>query len=626
MRTRFLFVSLIAALILALGGSAAAQDAGPYVEGAALGRGSAWAVAWSPSGETLAVGGTRGVWLYGPDPAFRGRLAMPANGVLDVAFSPDGSLIATAGADAAVIVWDAASGEQVRLCEGHTDRVTAVAWSPDGTPFAGLLASASDDGTLRIWNAATGEEWAMLRGHRGWVQAVAWSADGSAVFSAGVDGTLRRWDTVTGDRLPGFEDHAGIVLDLALSPDGARLAGVGPDGRAWVWDAATGDELIALPGAPGVVFEAVAWSPDGARLAVGYRNYEGGGGLAFWDAGTLESLGAALQGAWLGVRQAAFSPDGSRLATAGWDHALGVWDAATGAPLTVQQGEYSGPISALAWSPDGASLAALTADRVLAVWTPASGSLKAAIPIRADAAAVGWSTAGELAVVRYGQSSGYCDVMVWDSAAPPDSVAPFRPVWSQQSACSAAPRPDLVQIAAARADGTLAIVNAASGSEDLTWDVGGVLLLPDALFWSPDGRKLATEDEAGRVRVWDAQTGKLIGEMDGAIDPLRSRLVWSADGTRLAGVAADGSVRVWDSTMGTPLRTVEGRWRAVAWRPDGAALAVGGGEGTQILDPSTGAVIAALPDQATALAWRPDGAALAVAVSDENIIHLWEAR
>lgn len=624
MKTRFLFVGVIAVWILALGGRAAAQDAGPYVEGAVLGRGSALAVAWSPSGESLAVGSTRGLWLYGPDPAYQGELVMPSNGAVDVAFSPDGSRIAMAGADGAVILWDVAKEKQVCVCEGHTGRVTAVAFSPDGTPFAGLLASAADDGTLRIWNAANGVEWAALQGHSGWVLALAWSADGSVVFSAGADGTLQRWDTATGDPLPGFDDHAGIVLDLALSPDGTRLAGVGPDGRAWLWDARTGDELIALAGTPGVVYEAVAWSPDGMRLAVGYRNYAGGGGLTFWDAGTLDSLGVALQGAWHGVRQAALSPDGKRLATAGWDHALGVWDAATGVSLVAQQGEYSGLISALAWSPDGAHLAALTADAVLGVWAPAGGTLQAAVPVRADAVAMGWSEAGELAVSRFGQANGYCGIMVWDSAAPPESVVPFRPLWSEQGACSAAPRPDLVQIAAARDDGTLALINVASGSVDLTWDAGQTALLQEALFWSPDGRKLATEEETGTVRVWDAVTGKLISQLDGALNPLEPRLAWNADGTRLAGITADGSVRVWDAAMGTALQTVERRWRALAWGPDGAALAMGGDEGVRILDPATGAVIATLPDPATALAWRPDGRALAVAVREQNVIRLWE--
>ena len=76
--------------------------------------------------------------------------------------------------------------------------------------------------------------------------------------------------------------------------------------------------------------------------------------------------------------------------------------------------------------------------------------------------------------------------------------------------------------------------------------------------------------------------------------------------------------------MGTALQTVEGRWRALAWGPDGAALAMGGDEGVRILDPATGAAIAALPDPATALAWRPDGRALAVAVREQNVIRLWE--
>ena len=200
-------------------------------------------------------------------------------GVLAVAWSPDGRRIASGSGDKTVQVWDAATGTSLRTYRSHSYGVLAVAWSPDGR----RIASGSGDKTVQVWDAATGTSLRTYRGHASWVNAVAWSPDGCRIASAGWDDTVQIWDAATGGKILIYHDHRTkrhpayinmrgdwplSVNAVAWSPDGRRIASGADNKAGQVWDAGTGTTLRTYRGHASWV-NAVAWSPDGCRIASG---------------------------------------------------------------------------------------------------------------------------------------------------------------------------------------------------------------------------------------------------------------------------------------------------------------------------------------------------------------------
>ncbi len=260
-----------------------------------------------------------------------------------------------------------------RLCHtdlltlgGHTDAVNGVAYSPDGT----RIASGSSDGTVRVWDAITGQEaLPPLRGHTGEVCAVAYSPDAKKLASASFDKTVRVWDATTGKLIHRLEGHEWPVHGVAFSPDGRRLVSGAGDLTVRVWDLTTGGEVPFSPLTGHTAgISSVAYSPDGRRFASACE----GSVVRVWDAATGkailifddEHLGAAASS---GATAVAFSPDGRRLATGSLEGLITVCDVATGRILRTLTGHTSG-VTSVAFSPDGTRLASSGLGGVIKVW------------------------------------------------------------------------------------------------------------------------------------------------------------------------------------------------------------------------------------------------------------------
>jgi WD40 repeat protein/serine/threonine protein kinase/DNA-binding SARP family transcriptional activator len=239
-------------------------------------------IAFSPDGTRLATtsfDGTAKIWdlLLGEELL---TLMGHSGPVIGVDWSPDGAWLATGSEDGTAKVWDleasaaAATGEALVTMEGHLgdiwSDVFGVAFSPDGS----LLATASWDETAKVWDAETGRALLTLEGHTERLNRVAFSPDGTRLATVSFDGTAKVWDLLSGEAMLTLTGHAGIVWDVAFSPDGTRLATVGFDNTTRLWDASTGQELLVLTGNEQNT-AGVAFSPDGTRLAA-----SGGDGTA----------------------------------------------------------------------------------------------------------------------------------------------------------------------------------------------------------------------------------------------------------------------------------------------------------------------------------------------------------
>jgi len=124
-------------------------------------------------------------------------------GVIRVAFSLDGTRLASSSGDKTVRVWDAQTGECQHTLEGHLDAVNSVAFSPDGT----RLVSGSRDNTVRVWDIQTGECQHTLEGHSDWVSSVVFSPDGTRLASGSWDKTVRVWDVASATELLCHDTH-----------------------------------------------------------------------------------------------------------------------------------------------------------------------------------------------------------------------------------------------------------------------------------------------------------------------------------------------------------------------------------------------------------------------------------
>jgi WD40 repeat protein len=345
------------------------------------------ALAFSADSQWLATGGQDAnvrLWLLdttGPVNNFGGELNPlvlqdHSEAVNILAYSPDGSWLASGGQDGTLHLWpiDSAGGqvsEPINL-PGHTAWIQSLAISPD----AHWLASGAGDGGILLWDLTAANPAASsisLVGHQGEVKALAFSPDGHWLASGGADQTARLWDLTAADpgqNLQVLAGHEGEINSLAFSPEGRWLATGSADNTARLWDLNAPNPSKnphILAGHQDDIF-ALAFSPDGHWLATA----SGDKTARLWDITSTEPADNPhlLAGHTDQVKTLAFSPDGHWLATGSWDDTLRLWDmqAANPAEHTFELRGHNDWVNALAFSPDSQWLASGSQDQTARLW------------------------------------------------------------------------------------------------------------------------------------------------------------------------------------------------------------------------------------------------------------------
>jgi len=421
-----------------------------------------------------------------------------------VAFSPDGGRFATGGWGGTVDIWDTATRNRIRTLENGVEDVFAVAFSPDGKH----LAAGTNDkpNYIKIWNVDSGELVQELAGHGDAVLSVVYSKDGQKLLTSSYDGTAKLWDLTTGEVLQTFEGHDWWVWSAAFDPNEKRVVTASQDGTAIVWTVKTdktaetekedkADETdkankkgpAAFRGHKGPVY-AAAFSPDGRHVAsAGYDKR-----VLLWEPKEATHFDIelavknkdnpapvyeVLSGHTAPVRSLQFFPrsgaesspdsDEQLLVSGSNDNTVRVWDPRSGELLRTLRG-HGGWVLSCAFDPqssiDNPRILSGSHDRFARIWSFAEYE--------------------ELRVFGRRIHRGHKDAVLGGAFSFPDGL----------------------KIASASRDRTASIWDFNSGEQGLHLQEGHEYLASTALFY-PDGKRLLTAAVDNTTRIWDVSTG-----------------------------------------------------------------------------------------------------------------------
>jgi WD40 repeat protein len=544
-----------------------------------------------------------------------------------VAFSPDGQRLASAGRGGAVKVWDARTGAALLTLKGGWRSFTCVAFSPDGQ----RLVAGSGNWTFHVWDAHTGAV-RFIRSHHQAVTAVVFSPDGQCLASAGSEhnkpGEVKIWDARTGAHRFTFKGHTGGVIWVAFSPNGQRLASASRDRTVKVWDTRTGTNLFTLKARRDSI-TSVAFSPDGQRLASAGSDKT----IKVWDAHTGTPLLTFFLGPTASANALVFSPDSQRLASIGENRTVKVWDARTGANLLTLQG-HTQPVTSVAFSPDGQRLASASLDQTVKVWDARTATNPVTLQgHNFTIHSVAFSPDNQ----RLASASDDQTVKVWD-ARTGAALRTLQGYTGQPTitspAISVAFSPDGQRLALGSWDKTVKIWDARTGAPLCT--LQGHTKHVRSVAFSADGQRLVSAGDDRTLKVWDARTGIAQRTFVGHTGTVTS-VAFSADGQRLASASWDNTVRVWDARTGTNLLTLQnptfGVPTPVAFSPDGQRLASAcmkwsRNSEIKVWDAHTGVNLFALKGHIGwihSVAFSPDGQRL-VSGGRDGTVKIWDAR
>ena len=277
---------------------------------------------------------------------------------VDLAWSPDGRILAVGAVSGPVHLLDAETGQSLARLEGHLRGTQQVAWNRTGT----LLASAGQDGLARIWSRAGNRCEAELECGAPWVERLAWSPLRDQLLTA-AGRKLSLWDGATGTLIRGYPDFGSTIYDLQWQPESAHFAVAGYGGIVMYRDDTP--EATKRFDWKGSILR-LAYSPDGNFIATGNQDAS----VHFWYRKSGKDL--QMTGYMKKVRELSWDAGSRYLATGGSPTVI-VWDCSGKGPAgstPIQLDAHGQPVSALAYQNKGALLASGCPQGLISVWSP----------------------------------------------------------------------------------------------------------------------------------------------------------------------------------------------------------------------------------------------------------------
>lgn len=569
-----------------------------------------------------------------------------------VAWSHDGSRLATAGWDGSVMIWDAASGTCLITLLGHMSGVNSIAWRNDDQQ----IVSGSADNTVRIWDSISGNCLRVLNGHDKTITKVAWRGDGQQIISAAFDNTLRIWDASSGVRLKTLKGHSDGINDVVWCCNDKQVASAGGDGSVKIWSVTKGKCLMTLKGHVRSV-QALSWCSTRQELVSAGMDKT----LKIWDvkSGICQMT---LEGHTDVIMTVAWRRDCQQIASAGWDGTIHVWDVASGACMMTLGGgddwvncvtwhndcrqiavaEWNGAvriwdtingsclqslkgknthIRSVAWKPDGQQFASSGNDNTVRIWDAVSGACRVTLEgCKQPVISFVWSSDGlQLTSIErdnliriWDSNSGVCLLVV-------DSL-------TDDGRCVAL-RSDGQQFVIAGWDKALQIWDVSSRSCLVTLHADFKYI--ESVAWSKDGRKIATAGWGNALQIWDTLTGTRLLSIEGNTDAAYA-MDWHNDNRQLAHAGRDNKIRIYDTSNAVCLMNLEGHTehvRCVAWCHDGKRLASAGDDNMiRIWDTLTGTCLMMLEGHSMGISsvdWRYDDQQI-VSAGGDGTMRIWD--
>jgi WD40 repeat protein/DNA-binding SARP family transcriptional activator len=541
-----------------------------------------------------------------------------------LAWSPDGSIFVTEGQEntGQIDIRDAATGRSIRSFHGHDVDVNDVAFSPDGA----MLATTGDDGFARLWDPVTGERPLEVPGH-GAVWSPSFGPHGTLFAAEWYDeGVVRLVETRTGRVIQEIPTHG--LSDISFAPGGRRLAvGAGAEGRPVVVDVTTGATLFTLQSGP---VHDVAWSPDGRWIATARDD----GSVNIFEASTGERRLTAF-GHSGDVMAVAWSGDSERLVSGGIDGTARVWKVLpTGLQqlMSLSAEDMRDGVIGVAFSPDGTQV--MTGDQNIdsvKIWdVTLSGDAESRnLPAIPDY----WGNARFTQDGRLIASGPRALATTWDPVSGETLTTigrtPGRLGWGSSISVSAG----RALAAVSTSQGAPSVWNATTGRR--LFETGPAWTL--AMAWSPDGGVLASagadSEDRGVIAITD-RSGRRVASLHGRPNTGFNSLSFSPDGALLAATPFStlrldfqtNVVQIWDWRRGTVVRTIDALADSATFDPSGTRVLVNGllGSGLEVFDARTGRQISALSGSGPTFdaTYSPDGSLVAAAGIDG--VRIWD--